>query len=298
MFLNKGTIYKLMAQIRSAFAKTKQERKLLRQELLNQYIDNAVKKAKWGISYSVFDGEELLEPSIRNLREHVDYINAVYQTENWTGEYKNPDVIKTVQKLKDMGLIDEIIEFKPNTKLLPVKNQTAKRNLGLSRAKKAGCDYFMTIDVDEFYEKDALIRVKKEIIEKGITHAYCPIINYGTLPTRLSKESPAFFAVPIFSKVGLFTKLGPRKKSIAVVDPTRNMSDCMGAKYFFFCDIAMHHMAFVRNNLFLKLKSSSNKNTNNSRIEEIKKKDGNCVDVEDKFNIMPYLSFPENNNEE
>ena len=42
-------------------------------------------KAKLGISYSVWDGEELLEASIKSVRENADYINVVWQKKSWYG---------------------------------------------------------------------------------------------------------------------------------------------------------------------------------------------------------------------
>ena len=39
---------------------------------------------KLGISYNLFDGEELLEYSIQSVRNSTDHINVVYQkTSNW-----------------------------------------------------------------------------------------------------------------------------------------------------------------------------------------------------------------------
>ena len=35
---------------------------------------------KLGVSYNVFDGEELLESSIKSIRDNVDHISVVYQT--------------------------------------------------------------------------------------------------------------------------------------------------------------------------------------------------------------------------
>ena len=297
MILNKITFQKILIQLRAALITNRTERKHFRKKMMENIIKNAVQKAKWGISYSVFDGEELLEPSLLNIRKEVDYVNVVYSTQSWTGEYQNEGVVEVVQKLKDKGLIDELIEFKVSTKLSPVENEKAKRNKGLRYAKKAGVDYFMTMDVDEFYDKDELEKTKGEIIEKGVTHSYCPIINYGTLPTKVSKVNPAFFAVPLFSKIRWFSRLGPRKKSIALVDPTRNMSHCFGAKYFFFLGIAMHHMSCVRKDLNLKFKASTNSDLHNTKIAEIRKKDLLCVDVEDKFNIMPYLDLNDGENQ-
>ena len=41
---------------------------------------------KVGISYNLFDGEELLEASIKSVRDNVDYISIVYQTESNFGK--------------------------------------------------------------------------------------------------------------------------------------------------------------------------------------------------------------------
>ena len=33
---------------------------------------------KLGVSYNLFDGEELLESSIKSIRDNVDYVSVVY----------------------------------------------------------------------------------------------------------------------------------------------------------------------------------------------------------------------------
>ena len=43
------------------------------------------KNPKLGISYSVWDGEELLEQSIKQIRPVADYINVVWQKLSWYG---------------------------------------------------------------------------------------------------------------------------------------------------------------------------------------------------------------------
>ena len=43
-----------------------------------------------------------------------------------------------------------------------------KRNIGLKYAKKAGVDYFMTMDCDEFYIKEEVEKAKRFIIITGV----------------------------------------------------------------------------------------------------------------------------------
>ena len=40
---------------------------------------------KLGVSYSVWDGEEMLEFAIRSIRSEVDYVNVVWQKLSWFG---------------------------------------------------------------------------------------------------------------------------------------------------------------------------------------------------------------------
>ena len=45
---------------------------------------------KLGVTYSLFDGEELLPFSILSIRPHVDYINVVFQEHSWFGDKCTP----------------------------------------------------------------------------------------------------------------------------------------------------------------------------------------------------------------
>ena len=68
---------------------------------------------KYGITYSVFDGEEWLEHSLNCVRPLVDYISVVYQnTSNWGIENDNPGIMKF---LKSLNLIIPITE---NTQII------------------------------------------------------------------------------------------------------------------------------------------------------------------------------------
>ena len=84
---------------------------------------------KLGVSYIVFDGIELLEHSIKQIRKHVDYVQVVYQTESWFGhKIKNEDLI-ILNSLKVRGLVDELSKFSNFT---PLKDSIAN---SIARAK-------------------------------------------------------------------------------------------------------------------------------------------------------------------
>lgn len=227
---------------------------------LNEKIETLYSKEKhiFGISYSVFDGEELLEKSVESIRSQVDYINVVWQDVSWKGAAGNKEVPILLERLKSEGKIDEIIKFTPDISIKAARNEERKRNIGLEAAKKFGCDYFMTMDCDEFYLEDEVREAKQFIVKRGITHAYCPFVNYGLSPmTRLVEPAPA--AVQFFCKINRFSHLGRgrRGKRIAIVDGTRVMSDRLFGKYFMVQCVKMHHMTYIRKNLTKKFVCSS-----------------------------------------
>ena len=68
---------------------------------------------KLGISYNVFDGEELLEKSILCIRDQVDFISVVYQEKSNFGNQCDPNLLPLLTSLKEKGLVDELFEYKP-----------------------------------------------------------------------------------------------------------------------------------------------------------------------------------------
>lgn len=214
-----------------------------------------LKNTKWGCSYSVFDGVELLERSLKSIRGACNYINVVYSDVSWYGKKSDEPILPVLEDLKEKKLIDEIIFYEPDLNLSAGENELKKRNLGLKYAKKADVDYFMTIDVDEFYLQEEMEIAKRKIIALGITHSFCNIIDYFVLPVfayRTSKNCVSFF-----SKLNWNSVLKLNEKTITLVDPTRQMSDCFKSKYYLLLCIEMHHMALIRKNVISKFRNSS-----------------------------------------
>ena len=91
---------------------------------------------KIGVVYNVFDGEELLEGSIRSIREKVDFIVILFQTvSNFGNQYEQSKIES--EKLLEMGLVDEIRQYSPTIQYMEngsvfwesgCDNEMAKRN--------------------------------------------------------------------------------------------------------------------------------------------------------------------------
>ena len=61
-----------------------------------------------GVSYNIFDGEEVLEGSIKQIRDQVDFISVVYQTKSNFGNTADSNLVPLLENLKSRGLIDKL----------------------------------------------------------------------------------------------------------------------------------------------------------------------------------------------
>ncbi len=269
----------------SIFIINKSKRKKWRREHIDKIKNDYAKSIIWGVSYSVFDGEELLEASIMSIRDCVDYVNVVYQTKSWYGTPANKNLVSMLKDMQKRKIIDELIEYVPQIGISAFVQEKTKRNLGLEYAKKHGVKYFMTMDCDEFYKKDEFRNAQNFIIKNDITHSYCDIFNYYSPTLRFLQPTPSY--INFFSKIDKNSKLiSNNKKCICSVDLTRMLNDCRFSKYWFLASISMHHMTCYRKDLYKKINNSTAKDAYNMNIP----KPINCVKVDDIFKISGLIN--------
>lgn len=268
----------LYIKFKLLFLKNKKLRTRYKKFALYSISNKLSNSLKWGISYSVYDSEELLEKSLRSIRKQADYINVVYQTKSWYKEPCSKNLVDVLNHCKKLGLIDELIEYKPDFHLSAGKQELKKRNLGLKYAKMAHCDYFMPMDTDEFYFDTEIEKIKREICIKNITNSFCLQKIYKS-PTEQFVHIPKN-AVTLFCKINVFSKMKPDKNNIILVDPTRQIHRIFNKKYQVFLDIYMHHYSHLRKDLSKKLRNSSGRAT-----EAVKKSDNTTIKVKDYFKL-------------
>ena len=254
-------------------------------------------KAKLGISYSVWDGEELLEASIKSVRENADYINVVWQKKSWHGIDCDENLEILLMQLKGKGLIDEIIFFEPDFNLTPQQNEVNKRNLGLKAVIKAGCSHFLMMDCDEFYDQEEFKAAKEFIYKRFITHSACIIEDYFAVNYRSTVVGKYY--VPFIYRVNSKSKTDVKANTnlFCHIDATRKIAIKLFNRCWFAHNLIMHHYTGVRKNKKRKLENSSaslNSDSINSFLNAYDEnnykemlKDGRLVYVENKFNIPP-----------
>lgn len=208
-----------------------------------------------GVSYNLFDGEELLLKSIMCLREHVDYINIIYQTTSNFGYKANEGLVDLVNGLYKNKIVDNVFCYEPNLTNGGYHNELTKRNIGLELCLYNGCDYFMSIDSDEFYKKEQLIWLKEVLNGSDYDSVFCKMMTYYKTGEYVL-DPPEEYFVPVMYKVNNQSKFVFGVKTPVLVDPTRSMS----VTNPLICDreqLQMHHFSYVRDNLYKKLENSS-----------------------------------------
>lgn len=230
---------------------------------------------KLGVTYIVFDGIELLESSIDQIREHVDYLQVIYQSVSWFGMPIDPNNVFILKRLLSLGKIDELSLFSgfaplpsaaPNTIQRAKSYEREKRQLGLTSCLKRGCTHYLCMDVDEFYKSDEFAKAKEDVIANDYTQTAVRFINYVNVPTVHRGYDSS--RVPFICKINTSSKMSSR--FFVKCDPTRGV-ECSAAKKHEFAPsvVTMHHMETVRKNLNAKYASTTRAVFNRSRTPEL-----------------------------
>lgn len=209
-----------------------------------------MKKSKLVVIYNVFDGEELLPYSVKEIKPHVDAIICVYQNVSNRGEQYQPTF--------KHSLFDYVIEYVPNLKMTASANEKRKRNFALSSAKELVSDmtHFVFLDCDEIYSSDDFKKAKEEVISTGVDASFCNMLTYYRKPTLVLNPPETYF-VPFICKYFSWQTLGKNdylwNKGI-ISDPTRTP---IAVATYRLLQIRMNHYSFVRADIGRKLRNSS-----------------------------------------
>jgi len=212
-----------------------------------------------GLTINAFDASELLDQLISEIRDQVDWVAAIYQKRSYWGNPMAKTDMDELNRLKSLGLIDELIEFKPNFNKYSREQECEKRNQGIELAKQRGCSHVLNIDADEFYDKDQFREAKNYINQTGWGITYWSYVNYY-------KDFEHYLVYPfrplvpgIHSTFFKYTYNGPAP---GPTDPTRRILNPSNLGTYVFPDevIRMGHAAWIRRDIRKKLVNWSAKN--------------------------------------
>lgn len=220
-----------------------------------------------GVSYNLFDGEELLEGSIKQIRDQVDYISVVYQTKSNFGNPADSNLVPLLENLKSKGLVDELYLYEPST-IDGFNNEVTKRNIGLDLSRKANCTHHMSMDSDEYYTAEEFKYMKDRVEEKDADAAYCKMQSYYKT-WEYALDPPEEYYVATIYKIKESCKFVFQYPCVVLVDPTRRMSKVNKPLVFDRQNVQMHHGSYIRNDVRSKLVNSSSRAAFANNIDKI-----------------------------
>lgn len=238
---------------------------------------------KLGISYGAFDGLELTEYTLKNMRSEVDFVCLVRQQIGYHGNSADPVDLEIIDYLLRIGLADEVVDYTPDLNLSPHINETRIRNLGLDRSIANGCTHHASADVDEFYVLEQL-RLAKAIIGD----ADCSVaesIDYFKRPTwkvMPERRHLISFIHPVSTRYAMNYDF-PH-----AIDLTRRPDRCDNCLVYKPEAFEIHHMNYVRNTIKKKMAN----NLNHTRLPGSPNKFANH---HDKYSVGESLFIPPDN---
>lgn len=216
--------------------------------------------------YNVWGDWDLLEHSINNVRPMVDGVIVVFSRLSNYGEH-HPEPMDLDTRFEGV----KFIHADPAPGRAAMQSETAKRNCGLTYARRLGFTHFIMMDSDEFYEP-AEFQADKDRFEAdpdlaglvGKVKCYFkrPTMTIGydvTLVPMIHKITPVLkfefnreypFAWTEIDGVAVT----PKKK--IRIDPTRSMNINAGVKW---TSTTMHHYSWIRSDVMKKIRNSTAK---------------------------------------
>lgn len=239
---------------------------------------------KIGISYSLFDCEELLQRSVEVLREGgVEHVSVLWQKISYFGQPASEGVEDLLHDLVRRKLVDELRLYSPKYSGKPAfslyttkfakMDENAKRNLGLEIARSVGCTHFLSIDADEFYLPKEFRNAAKFIDKNDVDYSVVSIQPYHLRPTHALHAINDSLKVPFLTNIQKWPDTwfefgGLGFGTDCNTDPTRRISmtpDRQKLHIFPEKQIMMHHMRTIRKNLCRKYVNSTHFQTANAR---------------------------------
>ncbi|MCK9446995.1 hypothetical protein M0Q50_09115 [bacterium] len=207
---------------------------------------------------NAYDASELIESVLNEIRDQLDCVNAIWQKKSYCGNLMDEEDLNELKRLKSIGLIDNLIEFPTNFAKPCREQETDKRNMGIEWARSHGYSHVMSVDADEFYDKDQF-RLAKEIInKKGYSITYWSYVNYYRDFDHYLVYPFKPYVPGICSTYFNYTFNGPAP---GPTDPTRRILNPMNLGTYLFKDeeIRMGHAAWIRKDIYKKLTNWSAK---------------------------------------
>jgi hypothetical protein len=216
------------------------------------------KKSNLIACYSVYNGTELLEDSINELRKSkaVKKFIICYQTTSNTGN-KKPDLEKwlkdTFSDNKDVFLYNWEPDLKINTK----KNEMNKHNFMLDKARLLDATHVLFSACDHFYKPDEFFYAAKYAINLDFDATYTRMYTYYKHKSWRLTPMEDYYMPFIIKLTPEMLFISSQSTVPLRVDPALKLFPVTKWKLFTANECVLHHYSMVRVDIREKFKNAA-----------------------------------------
>lgn len=272
-----------------------------------------------GLGIVCFDAAELLQGIISPLRDIFDYVVIALQKVSYHGDKISLEDYTHCYKLKDQGLVDEIIEIELDASKEARQQETDKRNLLTQHIQDNNCSHALIIDSDEYWPRESVIKALDYIDKNDIEISYARYVNYYHDFEHYLVYPFKEQYVPFVTKVAYRNKFNttdfdkpsdPTRRYVRPFDPSKsqygvdaNGETVLSKKHFLvdysvfpWNELKMHHLSWIRANIRKKLNNWSSKKLFSGYVDMIDKcvDRFECFDYDSKSNAKLIFNTPNN----
>jgi hypothetical protein len=195
--------------------------------------------------YTVFNGLELLEKSIKQIEPYVNDIVICYQKTSNTGNISN-DVEQFCKRFAEGKF--HVIEFIPDLKMNTKQNERNKHQQMIDFAKELKCTHFIISACDHFYTGNDFLNGKYICNINDYDVTFTKMYTYYKNPTWQINPIEDYYC-PFICKLYPHTRVERMPNYPVHTDPSLQYSTCNKHYTFPLSMVALHHYSMVRVNI-------------------------------------------------
>jgi len=204
--------------------------------------------------YTVFNGEELLEKSMQQMADVVDFFVICYQETSNKGE-KNPNLLRFLARFAGKnGVI--LLNFEPNLAINTKQNERNKHQLMLDVARSNAATHVILAACDHFYRKNELKMAVATSVLSGFDVTFTAMFTYYKRPTWQLFPKEEYY-MPLVIKLHPETAITQTRTYPVLVDPSVKVNTCKKWWVFPIQECALHHYSMVRTDINSKFKNAA-----------------------------------------
>lgn len=204
--------------------------------------------------YSIFNGLELLEKSIKQIEPFVDKVILCYQHQSNNGlpmSQKDLDILNSANIQQY-----DLLCFEPKEHLNAKANERLKYQLRLDYAKKYGFTHYITLACDHYYETEQLKKAFEIYNANPVDVTATWMYTYYKKPEwQLTPIED--YVMPFICKIYPSTEVTPNDNYPFKTDPSVRIKPADSFYLYGQDELMLHHYSMVRGDILGKFKNSA-----------------------------------------